>query len=473
MTGLLLRDAEIGGRVRTDVRVTGGRITEIGDLSRSPGEAELRCRGGALLPGLCDHHVHLHALAARRRSVPCGPPAVADRAELAAALRNAVPDEHGWIRGAGYAETVAGVLDAAALDRLEPSRPVRVQHRSGALWTLNTAALAAAGIAGADHPGVERDRDGAPTGRLWRADDWLRTRLPHTGPAPLDDVARSLAGLGVTAVTDATPDLDREALTAFGRAVRDGTLPQRLHLLGAPLEEAPPEECAPTGAGTRVTVGPYKIVIADSGLPDLAGLTERIAAAHARGRPVAAHCVTREALVLLLAALDEAGGMAGDRIEHAAVLPAELVPDLARRGLRVVTQPGFLADRGDDYLRDVPAEDRPDLYRCASPLAAGVPVALSSDAPYGPLDPWQVMDAAVRRRTRSGAVVGQEEAISPRTALRCYLAPPEDPGGPPRRVRPGAAADLVLLRVPLAEALRGPGAGHVRTVMIGGRPLEA
>jgi predicted amidohydrolase YtcJ len=465
-SGLLLRDAEIDGAVSADVRVTGGLIEEIGQgLARAPGEPVLDCRGGALLPGLCDHHLHLHALAARRRSVPCGPPEVTDRAGLAAALRDATPDEHGWIRGTGYAESVAGELDAAALDRLEPRRPVRVQHRSGALWVLNTAALTATGIATAAHPGVERDGHGAPTGRLWRADDWLRTRLPHPArPVALGDVAAELAAFGITTVTDATPELDPTVLSAFDRAVRDGTVPQRLHLLGAPLD-SPLEN-------PRIGTGPYKIVIADSGLPDLGDLAARVRAAHARGRPVAAHCVTREALLLLLAALDEAGpAFEGDRVEHAALVPAEVMEDIARRGLRVVTQPGFIADRGDDYLRDVPSEDQPDLYRCASLQAAGVPVALSSDAPYGPLDPWRVMRAAVHRRTRSGAVAGPAERITPLAALHAYLAPPERPGGPARRVRAGAAADLVVLHAPLAEALRHPGAALVRSVMIGGRLL--
>ena len=474
MTGLLLRDAEIGGRLRADVRVAGGRVAEIGaGLTRAPGERDIGCGGGALLPGLCDHHLHLHALAARSRSVSCGPPEVTGPRELARVLREAPADEHGWVRGVGYAESVAGDLDAAALDRLEPRRPVRVQHRSGALWTLNTAALTAAGITagaggGEDHPGVERDEEGAPTGRLWRADGWLRSRLPPTGPLPLDEVARALTGYGITAVTDATPDLDAEALAAFDRAVRRGTLPQRLHLLGVPLEGTGPSP-APH---PRVTAGPYKIVIADSGLPSLDDLTARIEAAHRSGRPVAVHCVTREALILLLVALERAGHLPGDRVEHAALVPAEVIEDLAGRGLRVVTQPGFLTDRGDDYLRDVPAADHPDLYRCASLLDAGVGVALSSDAPYGPLDPWRVMDAAVTRRTRSGMVAGEAERVGPRAALRAYLAPPEDPGGPVRRVRVGAPADLVLLHAPLDEALRRPDAALVRSVVIEGRVLS-
>jgi predicted amidohydrolase YtcJ len=456
----LLRDAEIDG-VRLDVRLEGEWVTDVGaGLPRRLGEEVLECRGGALLPGFVDHHLHLHALAAAEQSVRCGPPAVRDRVSLAESLAVAPADPSGWVRGVGYVETVAGDLDVAALDELHAQRPVRVQHRSGALWMVNSSGAALLELAGADHPGVERDRHGAPTGRIWRADDWLRTRLPPTGPPDLAAVGATLARLGVTAVTDATPDLGPAAIAALADAVRSGVLPQRVHLLGAPLGATLPD-------GLRA--GPYKIVLADSGLPDLDDLADRIRAAHAARRAVAVHCVSREALVLLLAALDEAGHRAGDRIEHAALVPPELIGELARRELRVVTQPGFLAHRGDDYLRDVPDGDRPDLYRCRSLLDAGVPVALSSDAPYGPLDPWTVLAAAVDRRTPAGATAGPAERLDAAAALDAYLAPPHDPGGAPQRIRPGTPADVVLLERPLTAALADPRAEAVRRVHAGGR----
>jgi predicted amidohydrolase YtcJ len=422
-----------------------------------------------VLPGLCDHHLHLHALAAWRESVRCGPPEVTDLAGLAAALAAAAPDARGWIRGVGYTEPVAGELDAVALDRLRADRPVRIQHRSGALWMLNTAALASIGaLEPGTEPGVEQGADGRPTGRLWRADAWLRSRLPGSGPPGLAPVGAVLLRHGITAVTDATPDLDAAAITAISDAMARGDLPQRVQLLGASL--GAPLGAALPGGAKGPAAGPYKIVLADSGLPPYDELAGRIRAVHAAGRPVAVHCVTREALVLLLAAFGEVGPRPGDRIEHAALVPAELVPELARLGLRVVTQPGFLPHRGDDFLRDLPAADRPDLYRCATLRQAGIPVALSSDAPYGPLDPWAVIAAAVGRRTASGRVAGPAERITFRAALGAYLAPPGDPGGAPRRVRPGMTADLVVLHTPLADVPGQP--EPVKTVLVGGTVLN-
>ncbi|MBH0778055.1 amidohydrolase family protein [Nocardia bovistercoris] len=465
MTVLLIRDAEIDGTAGLDLRVCDGRIERIGRaLSTDTADDVIDARGGALLPGLHDHHLHLHAAAADAASVRCGPPAVRGRAELAAALAAAPGDEHGWVRGVGYIDTVAGDLDAAALDAVHDRRPVRVQHRSGALWVLNTAALTAAGLATATHPGVERATDGTPTGRIWRADNWLRERLPGTAAPRLATLGATLAAYGITGVTDATPDLSPTSLSALTSAHTDGDLPQHLHLLGVPLD-------ARTDFPDRIGVGPYKIVLADSGLLAFDDLVDRIRLAHDAGRAVAVHCVSREALLLLLAALDVAGDRPGDRVEHGALIPADVIADLHRHGLRVVTQPGFLADRGDYYRAHVDTDDLPDLYRCRTLVEANVPLALSSDAPYGPLDPWTVLVAATTRTTESGAPLNPAERLTPAQALAGYLTPPDDPGGAPIHLRPGARADLVLLHAPLGEALRAPSADFVHTTVIHGRSI--
>lgn len=463
--GFVIRNAEVQGRPGVDVRIVAGRIAEVGpNLDRGYG-CSLDARGGSVLPGLVDHHLHLHASAAARSSVRCGPPEVHGPRDLERALAEGVP-EGGWVRGIGYVETVAGELDATALDRLHARRPVRIQHRSGAMWILNSAALRAVGLDTVAHPGVERDVHGRPTGRLIRADDLLRTLLPKAGPPRLDAVGADLARLGITTVTDATPDLNADSLAALGAAAVSGDLPQRLHLLGAPLG-------GDVTCSDRVTVGPYKIVLADSEVPDLDGLADTIRRVRAAGRAFAAHCVSRESLAVLLAVVEDVGCVPGDRIEHASLVPAEVVGDLRRHGLTVVTQPGFVADRGEDYRARVDERDHADLYRCRTLLDGGVPVALSSDAPYGPLDPWAVIRAAAGRRTEAGRVLGAAERIDASAALAAYLSPAQRPGGPAERVRPGAAADLVVLDVPLPVMLDSPDSGAIGTVLVAGQAVYA
>jgi predicted amidohydrolase YtcJ len=460
VSDLLLREVEVRPGLRTDVLVRNGRIAPTG-LATAPVDV-VDGRRGALLPGLADHHLHLLATAALTSGVRCGPPEVTTVRQLAAALATATADRSGWVRATGYDERIAGHLDASALDALHAARPVRLQHRSGALWVLNGAALSATGLDGpvGDLPaGVERDRAGLPTGRIWRADAWLRTRLPAAEPPDLTALGRRLTGFGITAVTDASPELTADDLAVLGEAAGSGALPQQLLLLGAPSGSALPP---------RLAAGPVKIVVPDHDLPALDDLVDRIATAHAGGWAVAVHVVTREALVLTLAALAAAGCVPGDRLEHLAICPPDVLADLRHAGLRVVTQPGFVADRGDRYLAEVDAADRPDLYRYASLLAAGIPVAPSSDAPYGPLDPWLVLRAARDRQVPGGDVLGAVERVPVETALRGYLSAPSDPGGPPRRIEPGVPADLVLMSVGWRELLAEPSADLVRMTIIGG-----
>ena len=136
---------------------------ELGVMGRSRKEHELR---------LAIHPRHLDRVpddlrARLARAVAANPPGV-------------------WLRATGYHEHRAGPLTLADLDVIAPLHPLRVQHQTGALWILNTAALDSLGPDAP--PNFETE-----TGRLWRADAWLRNRLGADPPA--------LAPLGQRLVT--------------------------------------------------------------------------------------------------------------------------------------------------------------------------------------------------------------------------------------------------------------------------------
>ena len=363
----------------------------------------------------------------------------------------------GWIRGIGWDEDATGRLDRDVLDGIRADVPVRVQHRSGALWVLNSRGAEVLGLDDETEPGIERDETGRATGRLWRMDRWLRDRI-GADPPDLAAVSTRLASTGITGVTDASPDLDGATVDLLSA----GHLRQHLVLLGTEGSDA--------GRGRGHLVGPRKIVVSDHALPAFDDLCQTIRTT--RPRPVAVHCVTRAGLVLTLAALAAEGTVRGDRIEHAAVAPLECVSLLAELSVAVVTQPSLVALRGDDYLDRVDPEDRDLLWPFRSLIEAGVEVGCSSDAPYGDLDPWRTIRAATERTTRSGRVVGARERVSARQGLDGFLSEPQRPGGPPRTVRPGAAADLVVLTGPLADILRSPNAAAVRSTVIGGRVVH-
>ncbi|HLY84859.1 MAG TPA: amidohydrolase family protein, partial [Acidimicrobiales bacterium] len=248
MSGLLVAGCELRGDRNVDLRLREGRIAEIGKGLARDGEEVIEALGGAVIPGLHDHHVHTLSLAASLRSVVCGPPAVVSRADLAGALRDAAraAPPGSWLRGVGYHESVAGPLDRWQLDALIGDRPLRIQHRSGALWMLNSAGVRAAGLDLSGPPGVELDASGQSTGRLFRSDRWLSERVPRE-PLDLAAVGRLLAAAGVTGITDATPDLTPTAVNAIQGALVSGALPQHLMALGAPDD-----------ANSGLVPGPYK-----------------------------------------------------------------------------------------------------------------------------------------------------------------------------------------------------------------------
>lgn len=461
---MLIADVRIDGSDHpVDVRCEEGVIVEVGATLARRGVPCIEGAGGALLPGLHDHHIHLIALAAQQDSVQCGPPYVSNRAELVCALRD--DPGGGWLRGVGYHESVAGPLDRWQLDRVISHRPVKIQHRSGKQWIVNSRAARLLSLdEHADLAGVERDDGGRPNGRLLRLDDWMRAQLNDDDlPAlpSLAKVSRLLARYGVTGVTDTTPDNGATAMANFARASRSGELLQQVRVMGD--ANLPDPEC------TEVRRGERKVMLDEHALPAWDELRDIFAGAHREGRGVAVHCVTPAELVLALSVLREVGPRAGDRIEHASLVPADTLPLLRETGVRVVTQPGFIRERGDQYLAEVGAAQHADLYRCHEFLANGIPLGGSTDAPFGDPDPWAAMRAAVRRESRSGHAIGPGERLSPEQALALFTSASDAPGGASRRVAAGEPADLCLLDRPWEQARGRLSSADVRATLQAGK----
>ena len=212
--------------------------------------------------------------------------------------------------------------------------------------------------------------------------------------------------------------------------------------------------------------GPLKLLYDETELPEITDVAARITVARQQGRFVAAHCVTLGELLFFLAALEATGGAKpGDRIEHGSIIPQSLLADLAHAGLKVVTQPGFIYTRGDRYLATLEPHSLPDLYRLRSLYVAGIEVLAGSDAPYGNIDPWQAIAAAITRTTASGHVFDQSEAVPFDRALGLF--------GANRPIAEGMAADLCLLSVPLAVLAMGVGQNPIAATFINGNCVHS
>ena len=90
------------------------------------------------------------------------------------------------------------------------------------------------------------------------------------------------------------------------------------------------------------------------------------------------------------------------RVEHAELLGPEHIAGFAELGLTASVQPAFDAAWGGEqgmYATRLGAERAAAMNPFAAMVRAGVPLALGSDAPVTPLDPWGTVRAAAFHRT--------------------------------------------------------------------------
>ena len=378
---MLIARAEIYGAGCADLRVENGKVTAIGHLAPRLGERVLDLQGGAALPGLNDHHIHLMAYAASLESVSCGPPKVHGPEQMIEALGSASPNQDGWIRGIGYHESVAGNLDRRWLDRHLPDVPIRVQHRSGRLWVVNGAGLKRLARRGADGALPAHDE-----GRFHDQDEALGKLWGRTPPS-VGTASDRLASYGVTGLTDLTPQNDDTAAVRFEGLRSNGSLRQAIRVGGV------------LRMNHRLT-GPTKVHLHDSAFPDFDDLCDLIRASHApapRGGGALRH---RSGAGVHPRRVPGGGRLPRrshrTRIDHAAGLAFATARTAPVGGDATPLHRGA---GGCLPARPDHGGAKPGCTGCRGFLDCGIPLAGGSDAPFGHADPWRAMRAAVTRQT--------------------------------------------------------------------------
>uniref|UniRef100_UPI0024578954 amidohydrolase n=1 Tax=Nocardia wallacei TaxID=480035 RepID=UPI0024578954 len=149
----------------------------------------------------------------------------------------------------------------------------------------------------------------------------------------------------------------------------------------------------------------------------------------------------------------ELGGPAvaarGHRVEHAELLDAAQISTLAACGVIASVQPGFDAEWGGPdgmYATRLGAARAAALNPFAAMAAAGISLAIGSDAPVTALNPWEAIRAAAHHRTPGHQISPRAAfAAATRGAWRARGVPPPGPGtrgppAPPTAPPPGAPA---------------------------------
>ncbi|MET4639954.1 amidohydrolase family protein [Mycetocola sp. 2940] len=480
MSEFRLRAARPGSGIRrtfTEVRLAGvdarpvdivledGIIAELRPSGSRPADgATTDAAGRWVLPGLWDSHVHFTQWAqTSRRFDLSGTRTAAEALAVvdATTASGASADESAV--GFGFRDALwPDTADLAAFDRVSHGQPViLIAGDLHCVW-LNTAALRRYGHDGhetgllreEDAFAVHRSIDAAPDAVV---DGWVR------------DAAEAAAARGVVGVVDFEMAWNLDSWT---RRIAAGILSLRTRFGIYPhdLDRAIAERLR-TGQVLPHTHGLLEVgslkVITDGSLntrtaycvdpyPGLGGtehshgvltvppdeLTALMSRARQAGLESAIHAIGDQANTHVLDAFAATGSRGS--VEHAQLLSADDIGRFAALGVTASVQPEHAMD-DRDVAEHYWAGRTDRAFPLRSILDAGGTLALGSDAPVAPLDPWLAISAAVGRSRDNRAPWHPEQSISVAEAIAASTRG--------ATLRAGQVADLVLVdRDPFAAS---------------------
>jgi predicted amidohydrolase YtcJ len=463
-----------GEEICFDVHLRAGVVSAIIPSRPGPGALPVATRvvdleGRYVIPGLWDEHVHMTqwALASNRLDLSGAGSAREAAAVVGAHIAGANIAETD-IAGAGSVaqapgpvQTLVGVgfrdaiwHDLPSLDLLDGvtrGRPTAlISHDLHSVW-LNSAAAQQYGVpvdAGGllrEEPAFDLTRE---LGQLPDAvvDPWVR------------QAGQAAAARGVVGIVDFEMTWNRDAwlrrISGGFAALRveAGVYPQDLDRAVA---EGLRTGLALAGSGGLLSVGPLKVLIDGSlntrtaycvdpypnGGHGLLTVSEsELLALLVRARQVgfvpAVHAIGDAANQVALDAFEATG--IGGRVEHAQFVRCEDFARFGRLGVTASVQPAHALDDRDAAEANWPGRtDR--SFPLRSLLAAGATLAMGSDAPVAPLDPWIAMSAATARARLDGR--GPWHAEQALTRQEALTASTRGRG----RLRVGDPADIAVL----------------------------
>ena len=441
-----------------DVLVEHGTViaVQVG-AARPDATEEIDAGGRWLAPGLWDQHVHLGHLTLASQRLDLAPARSPEDATRMVAERVAAYPRHpviGWgHRSGGWDRDVT----VSELDAVSGNSVVVLISGDGHHAWLNTTALVHLALPVRDE--VVREAE------WYAAYPRLAAIVGTDGTSPKAyrrtlDVA---AAAGVVGLVDFEAGDGGPSKWSERWAEGCDRLRIRASTYADSLEEVIADglrtgDTLP-GCDDRATMGPLKIIsdgslntrtawccapYADpqrlehpSGQPNLsaAELRDLMSRAHGSALEVATHAIGDAAVAEALAAYAVTG--ARGSIEHAQMVGRDDVRRMAELDIHASVQPAHLLDDRDLTDR-IWGERSARCFAFRWMLDDGVTLALGSDAPVSPLDPWLAMAAAVHRSA------DEREAWHPEQSLTVQEALAASVDGQPT-VQPGSRGDLVLL----------------------------
>jgi len=460
-------------------------------MAQFPGARRVVLEGGAMVPAFNDAHCHILSTGLDLTKANLRDCRSVGEIEARLQSWNEEGKNGGWILGVGYNHNLLPNgchISRHDLDRVAPGRPILVRHSSGHCAVVNSKALELSGVTShtPDPTGglILRNEGGEPTGVLLEpnAIELVEKKVP---PPTLDEMtsailkaADRMARMGILSASDAwtgkLSGLEAE-WQAYAKALERGA-PVRVTLMPEYKQAADAgwlnrDAVIPPAHHPNLRLGAIKLFLDGAITPRTAALKEpyedgsvtpimvyqseefmeMVINAHLGGWQLAVHAIGDKAVERVIQAYSRAQEVmprpdARHRIEHCTVVSDEMIKQMARLGIVVVTQPEFI-HYWDHGIVSALGERSKRCMPFRSWAEAGVAVGFGSDQPVVPGDPVIGWREAVTRMHRGGSVVGSEERLDPLTALECFTVGSSyaifDPAV--GCLAPGKRADFIVL----------------------------
>jgi predicted amidohydrolase YtcJ len=399
-----------------------------------------------------------------------------------------------WVKGFGYNDqklTEKRHPTRWDLDKVSAEHPVFLRRTDGHLAVANSVALKMAGISRAttDPDGGRLDRDAQseePNGVLReQAQALVKVIIP---PYTVEDfktgilvACDQLAVWGITSFNDAA--VAREAMIAYQELLNENKLPLRVGMMipGVPLLDFPGYLDELKSLGIQAGFGNERLGIygtkfmCDGSMsgwtaalyepyandPDEYGitvisdeaLTAGIVEAHKAGLRPVTHAIGDRAIDIVLDAIEKALKERPDpdhrmSIEHCSLPSREAVDRMRRLGVLPSSSVGFLYELGPSHILGLGPERIKRYFPHKTYLEKGIISVGNSDWFVTSGSIVQQIYGVVTRKSYTGEVVGAEQAIPVKEALRLYTVNgayasfEENIKG---SIEPGKLADMVVL----------------------------
>ncbi|MEU0845877.1 amidohydrolase [Streptomyces sp. NPDC005962] len=478
---VLLRGGEVHSPAdpfATAMVVEGGTIAWVGSEGAADGFADgvdevVRLDGALVTPAFTDAHVHTTATGLALTGLDLtGAPTLADALERVRAHAAAHPADqmllgHGW-DASGWPG--GRPPSRAELDEAAGGRPLYLSRADVHSAVVTTALLdRVPGITGRTgyHPDAPLTADAHHAVRAvayasvtpGQREDAQRAALARAASVGIGSV-HECAGPGISGEDDLTGLLRLAAAEPgprvhgyWAEAVTGPADLEKVRALGAAGAAGDLFVDGALGSHTACLHQPYADAPhTGTAYLDAAAVATHVAVCTEGGVQAGFHAIGDAAVSAVVegvrAAADKVGlarvRAARHRVEHAEMLGPEAIAAFAALGLTASVQPAFDAAWGGEegmYAQRLGPERARTLNPYAALLRAGVPLALGSDSPVTPLDPWGTVRAAAFHRT-------PEHRVSARAAFTAHTrggwrAIGRDDAGV---LVPGAPADYAVWR---------------------------